>query len=159
LVVVVAITAVVTIFHFDETGIRIVGDLPSGLPDIGLPSIHASDIAALIPVTLACFVLAYGETISVARSFAEIDGAPAGIGTVVLDFSTVLSIDITAGAILRALVRTLKERGIAVELAEGRDEVVEKLKIVGAEDDLGSIVAHRTIEDCLAGRKDETPRA
>jgi MFS superfamily sulfate permease-like transporter len=88
-----------------------------------------------------------------------IDGAPAGIETVVLDFSTALSIDITAGAILRALVRTLKERGIAVELAEARDEVVENLKIVGAEDDLGSIVAHRTIEDCLAGRKDDTPRA
>src|SRR5215510_1345226 len=88
-----------------------------------------------------------------------IDGAPAGIKFVVLDFSTVLSIDITAGAILRALVRTLKERGIAVELAEVRDEVVENLKIVGGEDDLGSIVAHRTIEDCLARRKDDTPRA
>ena len=79
----------------------------------------------------------------------------------VLDFSTVLSIDITAGAILRALVRTLKERGITVELAEVRDEVVENLKIVGAEQDLGSVVAHRTIEDCLATRRDElgTPLA
>jgi hypothetical protein len=53
----------------------------------------------------------------------------------------------------------LRERGIAVELAEVRDEVIENLKIVGAEDDLGSIVAHRTIEDCLAGRNDDTPRA
>src|SRR4029434_10338326 len=32
---------------------------------------HASDISALIPVALACFVLAYGEAISVARSFAD----------------------------------------------------------------------------------------
>jgi hypothetical protein len=41
-----------------------------------------------------------------------------------------------------------------VELAELRDEVVESLKIIGAEQDLGSIVAHRTIDDYLAGRKD-----
>ena len=351
LVVVVAAVAMMTIFRLGETGIKIVGDLPSGLPDIGLPNILASDISALIPVALACFVLAYGETISVARSFAEkygyeinpeqeltalgaaniatgmahgfpvaggmsqtavndmggatapvaliatsgaialtllffarffhnlpepvlgaivlmaashlvrledlrrlriesraefwaalmalfgvlllglldglllaavgslvmliahasrpvvvvlgregstgrfvsrarnpgagetpnalvvrstsawlyfnaehirrqithlLDNAPAGTRIVVLDFSTVLSIDITAGAILRALVRTLKERGINVELAEVRDEIVENLKIVGAEQDLGAILAHRTIEDCLAGHKDET---
>jgi hypothetical protein len=40
-----------------------------------------------------------------------------------------------------------------VELAELRDEVVENLKIIGAERDLGSIAAHRAIEDILAGRK------
>jgi high affinity sulfate transporter 1 len=356
LVVVVAAVAVMTIFRLGESGIKIVGDLPSGLPDIGLPDIHASDISALIPVALACFVLAYGETISVARSFAEkygyeinpeqelmalgaaniaagmahgfpvaggmsqtavndmggatspmallvtsgaialtllffarffhnlpepvlgaivlmaashlvrledlrrlriesrpeywaallalagvllfglldglllaavgslvmliahasrpvvvvlgrepstgrfvsrarnpdagdtpralvvrsagawlyfnaehirrqvihmIDNAPPGTRIVVLDFSTVPSIDITAGAILQALARILKERGITVELAELRDEIVENLKIIGAERDLGSIAAHRTIEDILAGREDErgTPPA
>jgi sulfate permease, SulP family len=356
LVVVVAAVAVMTIFRFGDIGIKIVGDLPSGLPDIGLPNIHASDISALIPVALACFVLAYGEAISVARSFADkygyeinpeqeltalgaaniaagmahgfpvaggmsqtavndmggatspmallvtsgaialtllffarffhnlpepvlgaivlmaashlvrledlrrlriesrpefwaallalagvllfglldglllaafgslvmliahasrpvvvvlgrerstgrfvsrarnpdagetpsalvvrstsawlyfnaehirrqithmIDRAPPGTRIVVLDFSTVLSIDITAGAILQALARTLKDRGITVELAELRDEVVENLKILGAERDLGSIAAHRTIEDCLGGRGDErgTPPA
>jgi sulfate permease, SulP family len=348
LVVVVAAIAVMTIFRLGESGIKIVGDLPSGLPDIGLPDIDASDISALIPVALACVVLAYGEAISVTRSFAEkygyeinpeqeltalgaaniatglahgfpvaggmsqtavndmggatspmallvtsgaialtllffarffhnlpepvlgaivlmaashlvrledlrrlriesrpeywaallalagvllfglldglllaavgslvmliahasrpvvvvlgrerstgrfvsrarnpdagetpnalvvrstsawlyfnaehirrqithmIDGAPPGTTIVVLDFSTVPSIDITAGAILQALARTLKDRGITVELAELRDEVVENLRIIGAERDLGAIAAHRTIEDCLAGRK------
>src|SRR5262249_19381012 len=44
---------------------------PCVWPAVGLPDIHASDIAPLIPVALACFVLSYGETISVARSFAE----------------------------------------------------------------------------------------
>jgi len=82
-----------------------------------------------------------------------IDSTPPGTRIVVLDFSAVPSIDITAGAILQALARTLKERGITVELAELRDEVVENLKIIGAERDLGSIAAHRTIEDILAGRK------
>src|SRR5262249_48760436 len=81
-----------------------------------------------------------------------IDGAPTGIRIVVLDFSGVPAIDITAGTILRALVRSLKDRGIRIELAELRDEVVETLKIIDAEHDLGPVVAHRTIEDCLAGR-------
>jgi MFS superfamily sulfate permease-like transporter len=84
------------------------------------------------------------------RITAMIDGAPPGTRTVVLDFSTVLSIDITAVAILRALARSLKERGIAVEIAELRDEVAETLKVVGAEHDFDRLVVHLTIEDCLA---------
>jgi len=349
LIVVVAAIAVMTVFGLSEVGIKIVGDLPSGLPEISLPNIHAADISALIPVALACFVLAYGETISVARSFAQkygyeinpeqeltalgaaniatgmahgfavaggmsqtavndmggatspvalivtsgaialtllffaaffhdlpepvlgaivlmaasrlvrlqellrlriesraefwtamvaclgvlffglldglllaavgslvmviaytsravavvlgrdrstgyfvsrarnpdasetpgalvvrststwlyfnaehirrqilnmIDTAPAQIRIVVFDFSSVPAIDITAGMILRGLVRALKDRAIKVEIAELRDEVAENLKLIGAEQDLGSIVAHRTIDDCLAAGKD-----
>jgi high affinity sulfate transporter 1 len=349
LIVVVAAIAVMTVFGLSEVGIKIVGDLPSGLPEISLPNIHAADISALIPVALACFVLAYGETISVARSFAQkygyeinpeqeltalgaaniatgmahgfavaggmsqtavndmggatspvalivtsgaialtllffaaffhdlpepvlgaivlmaasrlvrlqellrlriesraefwtamvaclgvlffglldglllaavgslvmviaytsravvvvlgrdrstgyfvsrarnpdasetpgalvvrststwlyfnaehirrqilrmIDTAPAQIRIVVLDFSSVPAIDITAGMILRGLVRALKDRAIKVEIAELRDEVAENLKLIGADQDLGSIVAHRTIDNCLAAGKD-----
>ena len=347
LIVVIVAIAMMTVFGLSESGIKIVGDLPSGLPGISVPTINASDISALIPVALACFVLAYGEAISVARSFAQkydyeinpeqelmalgaaniatgmahgfpvaggmsqtavndmggatspvalivtsgaialtllffasffhnlpepvlgaivlmaashlvrfeelrrlliesraefwtsmvacvgvlffgllnglllaavgslvmliaqtsrpmvvvvgrerstghfvsrarnpdasdtpgalvvrsastwlyfnaehirrqivdmIDGTPAGIRTVVLDFSSVPAIDITAGTILRGLVRTLKDRGIRIELAELHDDVVETLKIIDAEHDLGPVVAHRTIEDCLAAR-------
>ena len=347
LIVVIVAVAMMTVFGLSESGIKIVGDLPSGLPGISVPTINASDISALIPVALACFVLAYAETISVARSFAQkydyeinpeqelmalgaaniatgmahgfpvaggmsqtavndmggatspvalivtsgaialtllffasffhnlpepvlgaivlmaashlvrfeelrrlliqsrvefwtsmvacvgvlffgllnglllaavgslvmliaqtsrpmvvvvgrerstghfvsrarnpdasdtpgalvvrsastwlyfnaehirrqivdmIDGTPAGIRTVVLDFSSVPAIDITAATILRGLVRTLKDRGIRIELAELHDEVVETLKIIDAEHDLGPVVAHRTIEDCLAAR-------
>jgi high affinity sulfate transporter 1 len=356
LVVVVAAVAAMTLFRLGESGIKIVGDLPVGLPDVGFPSINASDIATLLPIALACFLLAYGEAISVARSFAQkhgyeidpeqeltalgaaniatgmahgfpvaggmsqtavndmggatssmalivtsgaialtllffakflnnlpepvlgaivlmaashlvrpedlrrlraasraefrisllafagvllfglldglllaafgslimliafasrpmvvvlgrepgsgrfvnraryadsgdtpgalvvrsagawlyfnaehirrqiielVDGTPAGTTIVVLDFSIVPAIDVTAAGILRALARTLKARGVALALAELRDDVVENLKGVGAESDLGPIVAHRRIEDCLAQRKDEpvTPPA
>ena len=83
-----------------------------------------------------------------------IDGAPVGIRTIVLDFSSVPAIDITAATILRGVVRTLKVRGIRIELAELRDEVVETLKIIDAEHDLGPLMAHRTIDECLVGRQD-----
>ena len=74
LAVVAASIIVMSMLGAGATGIKIVGELPSGLPGFGLPDIHASDIAELIPTALACFVLAYGETISVARSFAQKHG-------------------------------------------------------------------------------------
>ncbi len=55
-------------------GIHLVGELPTGLPAIGLPDIQLSDLRDLIPTALACFLLAYGETISVARTFAQKQG-------------------------------------------------------------------------------------
>lgn len=74
LVVVAAAILAMTMFGLSEKGIKIVGELPTGLPEITIPKIHTSDIAALVPVALACFMLAYGETISVARSFAQKHG-------------------------------------------------------------------------------------
>jgi high affinity sulfate transporter 1 len=74
LIVVVAAIAVMTVFHLAAAGIKIVGELPSGLPAIALPNIRAEEISALLPVALACFVLAFGEAISVARSFAQKHG-------------------------------------------------------------------------------------
>ena len=74
LVVVVAAILAVTAFGLGEKGVKIVGDLPTGLPAIGIPKIKASELAELIPVAFACFILAYGESISVARTFAQKHG-------------------------------------------------------------------------------------
>ena len=74
LVVVVAAILVMTVFGLADKGIHIVGELPTGLPGISIPHIHLSDIGTLIPIALACFLLAYGELISVARSFAQKHG-------------------------------------------------------------------------------------
>ncbi|MBQ8103661.1 MAG: SulP family inorganic anion transporter [Afipia sp.] len=347
LFVVVLAIAMMSMFGLADTGIKIVGDIPAGLPAISVPTIHLSDISALVPIALACVLLAYGETISVARSFAQkhgydispeqeltalgaanlatgfahgfpvaggmsqtavndmggasspfsllvtsgaialtlmffakffhnlpepvlaavvlmaashmvrfddlrqlrfssrrefrislvalfgvllfglLDGlllaaagslimviayasrppvvvlgrdpvaghfvsrarypeaaetpgalvirsagawfyfnadhirrqtlellnhATSGIKKVVIDFSLVPAVDVTAGGVLRGLARSLRERGIAIELAGLRDDVRENLTAVGAEQDLGPIFAHRTIEDCLTHR-------
>jgi sulfate permease, SulP family len=79
-----------------------------------------------------------------------LDEAPAGTRTVVIDFSMVPTIDTTAGSALRALARSLRARSFAIELAEARDAVVDNLKAMAVEKDLGPIAAHRKIEDCLA---------
>jgi MFS superfamily sulfate permease-like transporter len=68
---------------------------------------------------------------------------------VVLDFSIVPRVDITAGTALRGLARSLSRRKIALELAELRDDVAERLRAGAPEQDLGRIMAHRSIDDCL----------
>jgi MFS superfamily sulfate permease-like transporter len=83
--------------------------------------------------------------------------APSEIRTVVLDFSIVPSVDITAGGILRTLARSLKTRGVAIELAELHDDVLDNLRAVDAEQDLGPLAAHRSIQDCLVGRGHALP--
>ncbi len=57
-----------------DFGIELVGALPAGLPAIGLPAIRLADLGELVPTALACFLLCYGESISVARSFAQKHG-------------------------------------------------------------------------------------
>jgi high affinity sulfate transporter 1 len=71
LIVVVASIAAAMIFHFGDAGIKVVGELPSGLPAIALPRIQVGDFVALIPTVFACFVLAFAEAISTARSFGQ----------------------------------------------------------------------------------------
>jgi high affinity sulfate transporter 1 len=66
--------AVMSLFGLADKGIKIVGDIPTGLPAIGVPNVHLSDISDLLPIALACVLLAYGEAISVARSFAQKHG-------------------------------------------------------------------------------------
>jgi sulfate permease, SulP family len=83
--------------------------------------------------------------------------APAGIKTIVIDFSLVPAVDVTAGGVLCALARSLKSRNIATELAGLRDDVRENLTAVGAEQDLGPIAAHRSIDDCLRHRPGSSP--
>jgi SulP family sulfate permease len=60
------------------------------------------------------------------------------------------TVDITAGGILRGLARSFKARGISIGLAELHDDVLENLRAVAAEQDIDLMVAHRSIQDCLA---------
>lgn len=70
LAVVVAATAVVSVFGLNEQGVRVVGFIPPGLPTIGFPSLHTQHIEGLIELAFACFLLSYVESIAAARTFA-----------------------------------------------------------------------------------------
>lgn len=53
-----------------QMGIHILGQLPSGLPDFGVPPLRARDVDGLFALALACFLLATVETNAVSRTFA-----------------------------------------------------------------------------------------
>ncbi|MGZ5910272.1 MAG: SulP family inorganic anion transporter [Reyranella sp.] len=71
LIVVAAAIAATAFLGLGRSGVRLVGDLPQGLPALGLPPVSLADLGNLVPTAFACFLLAYSEAISVARSFAQ----------------------------------------------------------------------------------------
>jgi sulfate permease, SulP family len=58
------------IFHLDERGVALLGEVPQGLPMPALPLVSRADINTLLPLAMACFVLAAVETTAIGRMFA-----------------------------------------------------------------------------------------
>ena len=51
-----------------------VGVIPAGLPELAWPSLRARDVDGVIPLAAACFLLAYVEGVSAARTLADRHG-------------------------------------------------------------------------------------
>lgn len=59
----------------DKRGVKLLGDVPQGLPAFGLPAIQWADLNALLPLAVACFLLAAVETAAIGRMFAAKHGS------------------------------------------------------------------------------------
>lgn len=55
-------------------GVKLLGEVPRGLPPIGLPPVHWEELKELLPLALACFLLGAVETAAIGRMFAEKHG-------------------------------------------------------------------------------------
>jgi high affinity sulfate transporter 1 len=53
----------------DARGVKLLGEVPQGLPAIGFPAIHWADLNDLLPLALACFLLGAVETAAIGRMF------------------------------------------------------------------------------------------
>ena len=60
--------------HLDEKGVKLLGEVPQGLPHITLPVVYLSDLNNLLPLAIACFMLGAVETASIGRMFAAKHG-------------------------------------------------------------------------------------
>ena len=60
--------------HLDERGVALLGDVPQGLPMPALPSVTRADIHEILPLAMACFMLAAVETTAIGRMFAAKHG-------------------------------------------------------------------------------------
>lgn len=63
-------------FDLSRFGVGTVGQLPAGLPSLGLPTLHPGEVDGVIPLAAACVLLSYIESISAARAFAAKHGYP-----------------------------------------------------------------------------------
>src|SRR4030095_12661705 len=50
--------------------VKLLGQVPQGLPPFGLPAVHLSDLNDLLPLALGCFLLGTVETAALGRMFA-----------------------------------------------------------------------------------------
>ena len=73
IVVIVSIIAA-QVLRLDERGVALLGAVPQGLPTPALPLVSRADINTLLPLAMACFVLAAVETTAIGRMFAAKHG-------------------------------------------------------------------------------------
>jgi len=71
LFVLIASILAITFTSLSAFGIHLTGEIPSGLPTLGRPSLRLSDADGILGLALACFLMGYIETISAARTFAQ----------------------------------------------------------------------------------------
>lgn len=74
LVVVGAGIIVVQLFGLASMGVPVTGNVPSGLPALGLSDLRLHDVEGIVPVAAATLLLAYIEGISAGRNFAAQHG-------------------------------------------------------------------------------------
>ena len=76
LFVVVLSIVVMSYSSLGSQGVKTVGAIPQGFPHLGWPVVGWGEVDNLLAVALACFLLSYVESISVARTFSLKHGYP-----------------------------------------------------------------------------------
>jgi high affinity sulfate transporter 1 len=74
LVVVAASILVMSFTALANHGFTVVGQLPRGLPELAAPALGVRDVDGIVPLAFACFLLAYIESVSAARTLAQKNG-------------------------------------------------------------------------------------
>lgn len=74
LVVVIGGIVISSALSLDKRGVQLLGEVPQGLPAIGMPAIHWADLNELLPLAFACFLLGAVETAAIGRMFSAKHG-------------------------------------------------------------------------------------
>jgi MFS superfamily sulfate permease-like transporter len=67
---VIGMTSASAYFRWEQMGVHVVGDVPSGLPHIGLPHLVYSDIALVLPISVSCFIVIIAQSAATSRAYA-----------------------------------------------------------------------------------------
>jgi len=63
-----------SVIGLEAMGVKMLGNVPQGLPVPGLPAVRWSDLNELLPLALACFLLAAVESAAIGRMFSAKHG-------------------------------------------------------------------------------------
>jgi sulfate permease, SulP family len=74
LIVVVGAIILSALLGWEAQGVKVVGPVPAGLPQMTVPAFTASDVLALLPAALALTILIYADEILTSRVFASKHG-------------------------------------------------------------------------------------
>jgi MFS superfamily sulfate permease-like transporter len=66
--------AAASLLDLGARGVKLLGEVPQGLPPLGLPAVGWSDLNEILPLAMACFLLAAVETAAIARMFGQKHG-------------------------------------------------------------------------------------
>jgi high affinity sulfate transporter 1 len=71
LLAVIGMTAASAMFHWSEHGVGIVGEVPSGLPRLGLPNVAWNDVPTVLPIAFSCFIVILAQSAATSRAYAQ----------------------------------------------------------------------------------------
>jgi sulfate permease, SulP family len=74
IIVVIISVILVSLTSLGRAGFETVGIIPSGLPHFHFPALRVKDVDGVIPLAFACFLLAYIESVSAAKTLAQKNG-------------------------------------------------------------------------------------
>ncbi len=74
LVVVIAGLVIGANFDLAGRGVKMLGEVPQGLPTLGIHGLQRSELNGLLPLAMACFLLGAVETAAIGRTFARKHG-------------------------------------------------------------------------------------
>jgi MFS superfamily sulfate permease-like transporter len=70
LVAVVGLTAASAFFHWGQHGVSVVGEVPGGLPQLGVPHLHVHDVMMVLPISFSCFIVILAQSAATSRAYA-----------------------------------------------------------------------------------------
>jgi MFS superfamily sulfate permease-like transporter len=70
LLAVVGMSAASAMFHWGNHGMKLVGDVPSGLPNLGLPNVTWSDVPLVLPIAFSCCIVILAQSAATSRAYA-----------------------------------------------------------------------------------------
>ena len=111
-------------FHIGEYGVKLVGELPQGLPPVAFPTFSVGDIVALLPAALSIAIVILAQSSAVIRSLAgeHDDKVRLNHDLIALGFSNAVSA-LTQGF----AVNGSPPRSLAADMAGGRTQLVNIL--------------------------------